>query len=56
MTVNDIIRELDFCKKVINCVEDVRDKHPDFDNIDSLEDAVDIIGKYMDELGRKQIK
>lgn len=57
MTVNDIIRELDFCKAIINEMEGYMENNSVIGGAaDTMRDAIDIIEKYMDELGRKQIK
>lgn len=57
MTVKDVINELKICECTINQLEDIAEQDKTtFGHSSIIEDAVEIIGKYMDELTRKQIK
>lgn len=57
MTVKDVINELKICECTINQLDDLAEQDKDtFGHSGILEDAVEIIGKYMDELTKKQIK
>lgn len=57
MTVKDVISELKICECTINQLEDMAEQDKDsFGHSGIIEDAVEIIEKYMDELTRKQIK
>lgn len=57
MTVKDVINELKICECTIKQLDDLAEQDKDtFGHSGILEDAVDIIGKYMDELTKKQIK
>lgn len=57
MTVKDVINELKICECTINQLEDMAEQDKtSFGQSSLIEDTVEIIGKYMDELTRKQIK
>lgn len=57
MTVKDVINELKICECTINQLEDIAEQDKTtFGHSSVIEDAVEIIGKYMDELTKKQIK
>ena len=57
MTVKDILREREFCKSVIKCLDEfVGDDDIPSACADTMTDAVDIINRYIEELEQKQIK
>lgn len=57
MTVKDVINELTICACTIKQLEDIAEQDKTtFGQSSLIEDTVEIIGKYMDELTKKQIK
>ena len=57
MTVNDVIVELKICECTIKQLEDIAEQDKTtFGHSSLIEDAVEIIEKYMDELKKKQVR
>lgn len=57
MTVKDVINELKFCECTIKQLEHMAEQDKDsFGHSGILEDAVEIIEKYMEELAIKHVK
>lgn len=56
-TVNEIIAEINHCNYIITALEDYNRGLKKFEgNCDELGDAIDIIERYIRELGDKQVK
>ena len=55
MTVKDVMNEIKICECTINELRDMQDKAWSEDS-DTIQDAISIIVKYVDELEEKQIK
>lgn len=57
MTVKDVINELKFCECTIKQLEHMAEQDKDsFGHSGIIEDAVEIIEKYMEELAIKHVK
>ena len=55
-TVNEVIAEIEFCNRTVADLENYADGKMGLGCAETMRDAVSIIERYVEELGKKQIK